>query len=79
LTCSVPHWIGSPPGSVNLLEDLGCAFAGVGWDTRCTVFAANPIPIVVPCHRVVRGDGTLGGYLGGPDAKRALLELEGAI
>jgi methylated-DNA-[protein]-cysteine S-methyltransferase len=40
--------------------------------------ATNPLPIVIPCHRVVRSDGTLGGYLGGPDAKRALLTLEGA-
>jgi methylated-DNA-[protein]-cysteine S-methyltransferase len=38
--------------------------------------ATNPVPIVVPCHRVVRSDGTLGGYLGGVDAKRSLLELE---
>ncbi|HZP96863.1 MAG TPA: methylated-DNA--[protein]-cysteine S-methyltransferase [Candidatus Limnocylindria bacterium] len=38
---------------------------------------ANPIPIVVPCHRVVATDGTLGGYAGGLDAKRRLLALEG--
>ena len=38
--------------------------------------AHNPVPIVVPCHRVVRADGSVGGYLGGPEAKRALLELE---
>jgi methylated-DNA-[protein]-cysteine S-methyltransferase len=37
---------------------------------------ANPIPIVVPCHRVIASDGTLGGYGGGLDAKRALLALE---
>lgn len=40
--------------------------------------ATNPLPVVVPCHRVVRSDGTLGGYLGGVDAKRALLALEAA-
>ncbi len=43
-----------------------------------TACATNPIPIVVPCHRVVRSDGALGRYRGGTDAKRALLELEGA-
>ena len=37
----------------------------------------NPIPIVVPCHRVIGADGSLTGYGGGLDAKRALLELEG--
>jgi methylated-DNA-[protein]-cysteine S-methyltransferase len=37
----------------------------------------NPIPIVVPCHRVVRGDGTLGGFDMGPDMKMRLLSLEG--
>jgi len=39
--------------------------------------AGNPLPIVVPCHRVVRGDGGIGGYLGGVAAKRWLLDLEG--
>lgn len=38
--------------------------------------ASNPLPIVLPCHRVVRSDGSLGGYLGGLDVKTALLELE---
>lgn len=43
-----------------------------------TACATNPIPLVVPCHRVVRGDGTYGAYRGGPDAKRYLLEFEAA-
>ena len=38
---------------------------------------ANPVPIVIPCHRVLRTDGGLGGYRGGLDAKRLLLDLEG--
>ena len=41
-----------------------------------TACATNPIPIVVPCHRVIRSDGTVGAYRGGPAAKRALLDLE---
>ena len=39
--------------------------------------AHNPLPIVVPCHRVLRADGGLGGYRGGTDAKRYLLDKEG--
>jgi methylated-DNA-[protein]-cysteine S-methyltransferase len=40
--------------------------------------ATNPLPVIVPCHRVVRTDGGLGGYLGGVEAKRTLLNLEAA-
>lgn len=43
-----------------------------------TACAKNPLPVVVPCHRVVRSDGAMGGYLGGPEAKRLLLDLEAA-
>jgi methylated-DNA-[protein]-cysteine S-methyltransferase len=43
-----------------------------------TACATNPVPIVVPCHRVVRSDGSFGGYAGGPDAKQSLLLLEAA-
>lgn len=43
-----------------------------------TACGHNPLPVVVPCHRVVRSDGSIGQYLGGVDAKRALLDLEGA-
>ncbi len=38
--------------------------------------AANPVPLIVPCHRIVRGDGTWGNYALGPRLKTALLELE---
>ena len=38
--------------------------------------SANPVPIVVPCHRILASDGTLGGYAGGLAAKRVLLQLE---
>lgn len=43
-----------------------------------TACATNPVPIVVPCHRVVRSDGSFGGYAGGPQAKQTLLMLEAA-
>ena len=41
-----------------------------------TACATNPMPVVVPCHRVLRSDGKLGGYIGGLEAKSALLSLE---
>ncbi len=43
-----------------------------------TVMNRNPIPIVLPCHRIIGANGSLTGYGGGLDVKRALLELEGA-
>jgi len=44
-----------------------------------TVMNRNPVPIVLPCHRVVGATGSLVGYAGGLDRKRTLLELEGAL
>jgi len=41
-----------------------------------TACATNPLPLVLPCHRVVRADRTPGGYIGGPAAKAALLRME---
>lgn len=49
------------------------AFRAVG--TAC---ATNPLPLVVPCHRVLLASGSPGDYVGGPDAKKALLSLEAA-
>ena len=44
-----------------------------------TALGSNPLPIVVPCHRVLRTGGALGGYGGGLDVKQHLLELEGVL
>ncbi|GAB2609151.1 methylated-DNA--[protein]-cysteine S-methyltransferase [Pseudactinotalea suaedae] len=54
------------------------AMAGNPGATRAvgTACARNPVPLVLPCHRVVRSDGTTGAYRGGPEAKTALLQLE---
>jgi methylated-DNA-[protein]-cysteine S-methyltransferase len=41
-----------------------------------TACATNPLPLVIPCHRVTRSDGTVGAYLGGPETKVRLLALE---
>jgi methylated-DNA-[protein]-cysteine S-methyltransferase len=60
-------------GAVARLAGNPKAFRAVG--SAC---ATNPLPVIVPCHRVVRADGDLSGYLGGPEAKRTLLTLEAA-
>jgi methylated-DNA-[protein]-cysteine S-methyltransferase len=44
-----------------------------------TALGRNPIPIVVPCHRVLRSGGDIGGYGGGPEMKEFLLRLEGSL
>jgi methylated-DNA-[protein]-cysteine S-methyltransferase len=44
-----------------------------------TACGHNPIPLIVPCHRVVQSGGGIGNYGGGPEMKKALLELEGAL
>lgn len=59
------------------------AVAGLAGNPRAVRAAAsacatNPLPVVVPCHRVIYSDGRAGRYLGGPDAKRTLLTLEAA-
>jgi methylated-DNA-[protein]-cysteine S-methyltransferase len=43
-----------------------------------TACATNPLPLVIPCHRVTRSDGTVGAYLGGPETKARLLAMEAA-
>ncbi len=43
-----------------------------------SVMARNPFPILIPCHRVVRSDGSVGGFGGGPALKKAMIEMESA-
>ena len=55
---------------------------GLGPDSARAVGAANgrnPLPLVLPCHRVIGADGSLTGFGGGLETKRYLLELEGAL
>jgi len=69
---------GVPRGWVTTYGKLA-AHLGVPGGARAVgnALARNPFPIVVPCHRAVRSDGHLGGFRGGLDMKRALLEMEG--
>jgi methylated-DNA-[protein]-cysteine S-methyltransferase len=50
-----------------------------GFRAAGNALGSNPIPIVIPCHRVLRSGGALGGYGGGLERKRFLLALEGAL
>lgn len=69
-----------PYGAVSSYAEVA-ADAGSPRGSRAAgnALGANPIPIVVPCHRVLRSGGSLGGYGGGLQRKRWLLELEGGL
>jgi methylated-DNA-[protein]-cysteine S-methyltransferase len=66
-------------GVLSYAEVAADAGSPRGWRAAGNALGANPIPIVIPCHRVLRSGGVLGNYGGGPERKRWLLELEGAI
>ncbi len=69
-----------PYGRVLSYQDVA-AKAGSPRGSRAAgnALGSNPIPIVIPCHRVLRSGGALGGYGGGLQRKRWLLQLEGAL
>jgi methylated-DNA-[protein]-cysteine S-methyltransferase len=69
-----------PPGAVRPYGWIAEAIGNPG-SVRAvgTALARNPLPLVVPCHRVVRSDGSIGNYAFGSDMKREIVEREGAI
>ena len=69
-----------PFGSVSSYKEMATA-AGSPRAARAAgnALGNNPIPIVVPCHRVLHSGGGIGGYTGGLDKKRTLLSLEGVL
>ena len=69
-----------PWGETRTYRDIALA-AGCPKGFRAVGMAnhRNPLPIFIPCHRVVGADGSLTGYAGGLDLKRRLLELEGTL
>ena len=73
-----PPWPHIPYGEVRSYRDIAQA---IGKPTAVRAVGAangrNPLPIVVPCHRVIGSDGSLTGFAGGLEAKTRLLELEG--
>lgn len=69
-----------PFGEVSTYRELaGRAGSGRAVRAAGNALGANPIPIVVPCHRVLRTGGGLGGYTGGLARKETLLKLEGVL
>jgi methylated-DNA-[protein]-cysteine S-methyltransferase len=74
------HTARIPYGEVSTYKEIAAA-AGSARGARAAgnALGSNPIPIVVPCHRVLHSGGGLGGYGGGLDRKEFLLKLEGAI
>lgn len=72
--------LSTEPGGVMTYKELAEA-SGFPSATRAaaSACASNPLPIVVPCHRVVRSDGSPGQYLGGADLKRFLLDFEAQV
>jgi methylated-DNA-[protein]-cysteine S-methyltransferase len=69
-----------PYGEVRTYRDMAAA-AGNPKASRAagTALGHNPVPVVVPCHRVLRTGGSMGGYTGGVHVKEQLLRLEGAL
>lgn len=69
-----------PPGHVMSYGGLAASL-GVPGGARAVgnAMAANPFPLMIPCHRVVRSGGSVGGFGGGADMKKQLLRLEGVV
>ncbi len=69
-----------PFGSLLTYHDLAVRIGKPGASRAVgNALGRNPIPVIVPCHRVIRSDRTLGGYTGGLDIKQTLLQIEGAM
>jgi len=69
-----------PFGSVTTYSEVAAAAGSPrGMRAAGNALGSNPVPIVVPCHRVLRSGGALGGYTGGLDRKVTLLTLEGVL
>jgi methylated-DNA-[protein]-cysteine S-methyltransferase len=69
---------GIPRGSVSTYQRIARHLSSPnGARAVGNALANNPFPIIIPCHRAIRSDRTLGGYQGGLEMKRTLLEMEG--
>jgi methylated-DNA-[protein]-cysteine S-methyltransferase len=68
---TVPHGETQTYGEISarIGRPQACRFVG-------TTLSRNPFPVVIPCHRIIRADGSLGGFAGGMDLKKRMLALE---
>jgi methylated-DNA-[protein]-cysteine S-methyltransferase len=69
-TATIPYGETVSYGEIARMIGMPGATQAVG-----NALGANPVPIVIPCHRVIRSDGSMGWFTGGPHIKRALLRL----
>lgn len=67
-----------PYGQTRTYQELAHALNTNATRAVGSACGANTLPLLIPCHRVIRSDGSLGGYRGGLEAKRYLLQLEGS-
>lgn len=71
-TATIPYGETLSYGEIARMIGMPEAAQAVG-----NALGSNPVPIVIPCHRVIRSDGSMGWFTGGPQIKRALLHIEG--
>jgi methylated-DNA-[protein]-cysteine S-methyltransferase len=67
-----------PYGSYRTYGEIAKAIGSAGSSRAVgNALGRNPVPVIIPCHRIIRSDGSMGWYTGGPDIKRKLLDIEG--
>jgi methylated-DNA-[protein]-cysteine S-methyltransferase len=66
-----------PYGHVSFYKNVATKIRSTAYRAVGNALARNPFPLIIPCHRAIRSDRTLGGFQGGLEMKRRILELEG--
>ncbi len=64
-------------GETSTYSEIGDGIGSKAYRAVGNVLRTNPIPLIIPCHRVISSDGSLGGFTGGLDIKKRLLAIEG--
>ena len=66
-----------PHGEVKTYKQISEAIDSKGYRAVGTAIGKNPLPLIIPCHRVIRSDLKVGGFYGGTEMKKEILENEG--